>query len=379
MMDQNLSNFNQPKGPKGLAICIPTFKRPQLLYNLLNDLEGQNIRPNFITIVDGDPGSLAVMRMLFSLSLGEMPIIGYVPSNHANLSYQRYLGYRVARDFNAKYLLYLDDDLRIHQRDAVEKTIKPLFWPDQNIVGVTAHLTFGGISKFSGAAVLIDRARGGGKSSRLVRWFGTSRKVPPGGITPAGQRRPPVFQGNDYEPVEWLRGGIMAYRMEALTENCFSDDLFALDHIRCGLGEDTFLSRRVRTKGKLLLAFCASFEHPDEDLPKSYPIKAFNFGYASAYSRRLLNEHFRGFDPPLLSHRLALVKSYLGAFIINWGRVIAGPKSHRVAFAWGYTLGMLRGLWQKPTAKRLTPNIDWWRDAEVALQNLVILNEATYE
>ena len=166
----------------------------------------------------------------------------------------------------------------------------------------------------------------------------------------------------------------MAYSMRALSEECFSEDLFALDHIRCGLGEDTFLSRKVRSTGQLLLAFCAQFEHPDDDLPKSYPYQADKLGYASAYSRRLLNDHYRGFNPPRVPDRFALVKSYLGTVCLNWWRAVTGPKRHRFAYAWGYSRGTLRGLLQKPTARNLTPQINWRRDADAALKNLVVVH-----
>jgi hypothetical protein len=168
----------------------------------------------------------------------------------------------------------------------------------------------------------------------------------------------------------------MAYKLAALTEECFSADLFALDRIGV-LGEDTFLSRRVGTKGDLLLAFCAQFEHPDADLPQAYPTRALKFGYTSAYSRRLLNDNYRGFDPPRFSDRVALVKSYLGTTLLNWCRALASPKKHRFAFAWGYTLGAFRGLIQKPTAKNLAPQIDWWQDAEAALRQAIVIQEGS--
>ena len=51
------------------------------------------------------------------------------------------------------------------------------------------------------------------------------------------------YHGFEYEPVEWLHGGVMAYRKNVLSKDCFSGDLFALDEIRCGKGEKTILSR----------------------------------------------------------------------------------------------------------------------------------------
>ncbi|MDD3580663.1 MAG: glycosyltransferase [Desulfobacca sp.] len=356
------------------ALCICTYKRPLLLLKLLQDVAAQTHSPEAVIIVDGDPASQGVANLLATMDLSVAWRLWYLPSNHANLSYQRYLGYKAARNLNAEVLLYLDDDLRISQPDALEKVLFPLSWDKEEIFGVTATFQMVGYSQQTGTATLWDRQQyNNGGIPLLVRLFGNARKIPPGGLSPAGQRRLPLDQGQDYAPVDWLRGGVMAYSMRALSEDCFSEDLFAMYQLRCGKGEDTFLSRKVRSKGQLLLAFCAQVEHPDDDLPKSYPYQAYRFGYASAYSRRLLNDHYRGFDPPLWKDRFALFKSYLGTTGLNWWRAISGPKKHRFAFAWGYTRGAIRGLVQKPTARNLTPKIDWFRDAEDALHNMIVI------
>jgi len=165
----------------------------------------------------------------------------------------------------------------------------------------------------------------------------------------------------------------MAYRMSALRQDCFSEDLFALYHIRCGKGEDTFLSRQVLKYGKLVYVKNASFEHPNADTPKTYPVTAFRLGFSSAYSRRFLNDHYRITELPRFLDRMALIKSYLGNNLINFVRAMTHPRRHRWAYAWGYLRGSLRGLLQKPTAHNLTPQINWWQDAEEALQGEVIL------
>jgi glycosyltransferase involved in cell wall biosynthesis len=357
------------------AIGICTYRRVHLLKKLLLDLTKQSCQPNYLIIIDGDQRSMAVPEMLSELDFPTSWHVLYLPSNHANLSYQRYLGYKAAKNLDAQILLYLDDDLRISQTNAIEKVIAPLTWEGDKIAGVTAPSQTGGFENVQDAEALIDRDyQSRAVTPLLVKIFGAARRIPPGGLSPSGHRRFPLNQGNNYSPVEWLQGRVMAYSMRALSEECFSEDLFALDHIRCGLGEDTFLSRKVGSTGKLLLAFCVQFEHPDDDLPKSYPYQAYKFGYASAYSRRLLNDHYRGFDRPLLSDRIVLVKSYLGTAGLNWWRAVTGPKKHRFAYAWGYSRGALRGLLQKPIARNLTPQINWHRDAEAALKNLVVVH-----
>jgi glycosyltransferase involved in cell wall biosynthesis len=364
----------------GYTLCICTYKRPQLLKKLLQDVARQTQWPDAVIIVDGDPASQEVATLPATMDLPATWRLLYLPSNHANLSYQRYLGYKAAKNLNTKILLYLDDDLRISQTDAIEKVLSPFFWGKGKISGVTATFQMGGHSQHPEVATLWDLQHyNHGRLHLLVRLFGNAQKIPPGGLSPSGYRRLPLDQGQDYAQVDWLRGGVMAYSMQALSEECFSEDLFAMTHVRCGKGEDTLLSRRVGSTGQLLLAFCAQFEHPDDDLPKAYPHQAYKFGYGLAYSRRLLNDHYRVFDPPRVADRFALVKSYLGTACLNWWRAVTRPKRHRFAYAWGYTLGAFRGMIQKPTAKNLTPHINWQADADAGLKNLIILQKGTDE
>lgn len=353
---------------QSLVICIPTYKRPQLLSQLLADLAQQSQQPEAVIIVDGDTGSDDVRDMLQQAALPTDWQLFYLPSNHGNLSYQRYLGWLAAHThLDADVLLYFDDDLRIKQPDAVEKITAPLF--AQTAVGVTADIVFPGKDPDQPAAGTPARFK---RLRRLMRALGSGNQTPPGDLSPAGHRKLPENTNADYVPVRWLRGGVMGYRLDALREDCFSDDLFALDHIRCGLGEDTFLSRRVGTRGALLVAFCVAVEHP-VTVVSTYPQQARRLAYARAYSRRFLNDHYRDFDPPQVADRWALLKSYLGVTLSSWLLALLSFKSYAYAYAAGYTLGALRGLMQAPTAHNLTPAIDWWQDATNALANLQVL------
>jgi glycosyltransferase involved in cell wall biosynthesis len=359
-----------------LAICIPTFKRPAFLRRLIRDVLNQTLQPDVFIVVDGDPSSSEVRRMLLNLKFPHECLVVYVPSNYGNLPYQRYLGWRVARECNCQNLLYLDDDLLIPQRDAVEKTTAPLLLITHNIVGVTARIVMGE-SATASASVLVHPGWDRPRTQVLVQRFGGAKKISPGGLSPSGHRVLPIDRGNDYEPVSWLRGGVMAYRMDSLTQQCFSEDLFSMYHKGYGRAEDTLLSRRVG--GNMVSAFCATFEHPGDDSPKAYPTRGFRLGFAAAYSRRLLNDNYRGLTPPGFSERWGLVKSYIGSTLLIWWQAILDPRRQKLAQASGYTLGALRGLLKKPAAKTLTPQINWWREAEAALRHLIIIKEADCE
>lgn len=336
-------------------LCICTYRRTHLLRLLLEDLSYQKT-PSMAVIVDGDPQSNQVIKMLVEWQRKEnIPFI-YIPSNHSNLAYQRYLGWRIARQQGAPFLLYLDDDLRIQQRDAVEKTLAPIEY-DPDVVAVTAKIVMG-----EGTTSNKDP----GASTFLHNLY-ASRRFPAGSLTPAGDRILPQEDGRDYYPVEWLRGGVMAFCMDALSQDCFSEALFALTHIQCGKGEDTYLARRVLRRGKILYAACAEYVHPGEDAPKAYPTDAFRKARAVAYSRRLLNNIYRGDALPRFSDRLYLLRHYLSNMLLAWGRVVKKEHASHLQYALGYTLGAFQGIFRNPTARNLTPEIDWWADAEHAL------------
>lgn len=345
-----------------LALCIPTYRRAALMRRLLEDVATQTLQPDVVIVVDGDPASGDVRRVLEAPGLPGAWRMVYIPSNHANLAYQRYLGWRAAA--GSDWLLYLDDDLRLLRPSALEKVLAPLGWPDADIVAVTAE-------------VAVPR-RGGadGRLSALMRWLaarlGSGARTPPGGLSPSGHRRAPVRDGHDYAAVQWLCGGVMGFRMSALGRECFAENLFAL-YETGGKAEDTFLGRRLAARGRILLAFDAGIEHPDADSPKAYPSDPYGFARALAYSRRFLNDHYHGFRPPGMKERAGLAVSYAGNLVFAIVRALAGFRKQDWRYAAGYAAGVWLAITKAPTARSLTPHIDWWADAEQAVAGAAIL------
>ncbi len=338
-----------------LVICVPTYRRPHLLSLLLGDLMNQTCRPGCLIVVDGDPESSEVSKVIDRFSDQCSQPIVYVPSVHPNLPFQRYLGWRAAH--GTEYLLYLDDDLRIRQRSAVARLVRPLR-SDASVAGVTAQMCYP------------DRGTnrtGYSRASWAARRFGSGKRTRPGRLTPTGYRRLPEASGRDYDEVEWLRGGAMAFRLSALSEESFGDDLFALHHIGVGLGEDTVLARRVRPRGRLMLARRVELLHPDSDITRAYPTDALRYGYAWAYSRRMINDAYRGFAPPRLSDRLELLRTYAGNAAWYAASMRARPSRTRCRPALGYLSGACAGMVAKPASCRLTPDIDWRADAQRSL------------
>src|SRR5271165_3381789 len=190
-----------------------------------------------------------------------------------------------------------------------------------------------------------------------------------GDVSPSGHRRMPARGGADYEPVEWLSGGAMAFRTSALSESCFPKSGFALFKARLGTGEDLVLARHVREKGALLFAYCAEIEHPYETPTNFGPQDFFRLGLTFAYGERYVCDHHRGSAGPSIADRIALVRSLLGTLALNWFRLLRQPAGRRLKYALGFTVGTVRALTALPSAAVQFPGVDWKQDAESALRN----------
>ena len=353
-----------------LAVCVPTYRRPLLLRRLLDDLSRQTVLPEQLIVVDGDSDPTDVRGMLED-GAWAFPYVCYVPSNHANLPFQRYVGRLAARGF--EQLVYLDDDLCLPRRSVLAELLWPLDATGHGVTAVTGqvHFTLKGGSESRRAT----NVHGGKQVGWMARRFGASRRLAAGALSPVGCRKETRPEVGAYSFVEWLRGGVMAFSVDALTEDCFSADVFAAYERRLGRGEDTVLARRVGQSGRIVVAHGARVEHPEDDLPQAYPVRGFRSGHALAFSRRLINDNYRGLDPPTWADRFALGRHYLWMNLSNLVRVCGHPSRSSVSFGSGYAWGTLQGLFRGPRAERLAPGIDWRADARSCLRRAVLYNE----
>lgn len=347
---------------KNFCVVICTYKRPATLMKLIGDLLLQTAKPEKLIIVDGDPGSGEVKRHLKELGVWPGLNFFYIGSRYANLAYQRYLGWLAARRHKTRHLVYFDDDLRLLDADILETLVVKL--ARDGLAGLTAETLTGSPERFADYEILREQREGKMDFfSRFGMRFGSGGSLTPGSLSPSGTRIQ-LPEGQAAVDTVWLYGRVMAYDLRYLTQECFSEDLFALTHVRCGLGEDTFLSHRVAAKGRLQLLRGLKILHPDDDLPNSYPIRSYSFGYASAYSRRLLNDDYRFPREPFWKDRAALLYAYLGNVLVALARFLFSPSLQRINFLRGYFMGALKGLFVKPTARNLSPGIAWFKDAD---------------
>ena len=346
-------NVNSP----AFCICIPTYKRCESLIALLLELTKQSISPQVLAIIDGDPLSGDVLRALIAKQIDRsFKNVIYIPSNHANLPYERYLGWKLAEQASSRYLVYLDDDLLPSGPETLSKLVEPLAFSNGDVIAVTSKIVYPFSRKES-------------KDRWFIHLLGDARRSRPGTITPSGNRIPVTSDGRDYIHVDYLGGGAMAFLTNALSDEVFSRDLFAVYEKRIGKGEDTILSLRLKGVFTFLFAFNSVFLHPEND-PVAYPTSGFNRGYAIAISRRMINDNYRGKHSPLMRDKLALYKTYIGVSILNLARM---KDMYHFQFAVGYIRGVLSALIHKPSASNLTPGIDWWSDAEAALRQKICI------
>jgi len=321
-----------------LTVAIPTFRRPQLLAGLLADLARQSRLPDRLIVVDGEGRSPEVMAAVEASPWRSLAKTSIIHSTRANLPFQRIAASAAAGSEGV--ILYLDDDLRILCPESVHEVVSPLEDSPTDIVAATAEIE--GI------------ASSPGRSAASRRW-GAARLSLPGELTPTGVRLEP--SGGTAPAVRWLRGGVMAIRADALSGVRAPDALLALAQRGWGLGEDLILARMLCRHGRIVLARRARFEHPPEANSVAYRRDDLGFGFASAYSRRLVNDYYRGGAQLTPADRMALLRTYAGAGLWHGFQAARGRTSSR--FAVGYAAGAFAGILRPPTARRLTPDIDW--------------------
>ena len=292
-----------------VTVIIPTYRRPALLERLLEDLSRQSRWADELVVVDGEGGSPDV-RLALERSAwvrGGRPAL-LIRSALASLPFQRYVG-RLAASGDA--VLYFDDDVRLRSADVVE-------------------LLAGAIEAgAAGATAPIDLGTPPPTPSRLARRFGGAAKTPPGGLALSGARLAPVTEaGRPYAAVEWLRGGAMAFRAEALPPESFPAELLELARQGYGLGEDLILARIARSSGELWLAVDALVDHPGDDPTRCYATIPWKRGFARAASRRRLRRY-------LAADRWELFRTHLGAVAEAALRRQPGRGAWIAGYLWG--------------------------------------------
>jgi len=334
-----------------LTVAIPTFRRPRLLARLLGELRRQTRLPERLV---GEGGRGEARSVLESSGWASRAETLFIPSVHANLPFQRWLGRRVAED--SEHLIFFDDDLLLPDTRTAEKLSAAL----EQASAATCYVNLPSRPR--------SRTHLGPLSLRL--W----RPGAPGALTPGGARRQPAADGSALPVIEWLRGPVMAFRCEALPPERFPLDLFALSAAGAGMGEELALARRVL--GRIVLVRDLTVEHPDTEPSQILSAQAERKAFAIAYSRRLLNDLCRD-GRPAWTDRAGLAWSWCGGLAAALADAISLRRREPWLYVRGWTRGAVDGIFRPPRNARLTPGIDWERDARRSLEAAVRIEEAT--
>ena len=344
------------KKTRRLTVAIPTLRRPRLLARMLGELGRQTIRPDRLVVIDGEGGAREVREALERSGWPDRVEMLLIPSARANLPFQRWLARRLAVDSDA--LVFFDDDLLLPDPRTVEKLAAAL--DAASAATCAIRMPPRTLAHFR---LPLDR----------IAWL---RRKRAGKLSAGGARYFPNDDGRDLAPVEWLRGGVMAFRCEALQPQAFPAALFALAEVGAGMGEELALARCVR--GSIVLVRGLEVEHPGETPSRISPARAEGQGFAVAYSRRLLNDLCRG-GSPRWSDRAALAWSWTGRLAAATLDLAFHRGADRGAFARGYFRGAFEGVVHPPSHARLTPGIDWEAEARRSLEAVVrITREAPW-
>ncbi len=217
--------LNQDFTGEGFAVVIPTRNRPELLFDLIRNVEKASLKPRIVVIVDSSADSS------FKDISSDVLTIKTRRTQIQSAAQQRNIGIEIvleeAKELNVDFISFLDDDVRIPENYFDE--LKITFDSDSSIVGVS------GYAKTEDQLVQ--------RRSFIKDFLGITGA--PGTLTHAAVNISP-YGINSSQEVEWLIG-CAAWRIEGIYSLRFESDF--LEH---SLYEDVIFSCRARKNGKLL-------------------------------------------------------------------------------------------------------------------------------
>jgi GT2 family glycosyltransferase len=230
-----------------LSVCIPTHERHELLeQRCLPALLQQTRLPDEVVVADSSTGA-HISEFYERWAQRFEPIkFTYVRTEGRSVMRNRWTAFsRSCGDL----VFFVDDDMQLTE-DATAQ-VQAAFEASPDVVGVGLKIYYEGSQ---------EQPTIGG---RFRAWWlgntaGETNSISPGGRSAFGKDRvdtKPI-------PVQWLSGGAMCFRREALSivgQLPGIDDFFSL---RIAVSEDTVLSRQVALTGTLMLLTQPFAWHP---------------------------------------------------------------------------------------------------------------------
>ncbi len=356
-------------------VVICTHNRVQPLVRVLNGLCSQTRQPRHIFLIDSsiDKGSV---RSAISFLVSSRPdlCIQLVRACHANVAYQRWLGFKVAR---SEVLAYFDDDIVINEPNMMERVLA--LFSEPGVVGASVDVEYHNplvhdpaLRSFTGHL----RQRTFWRSvQRGIDWFTGLPYPNPGQVGLCGVRGP--MPAGRLVEVAWLPGPCMVFSRNALSDRAFSWDLMAVFERRLAIGEDLVISYAAGKTGRLVVIRDIAVRHPGDSETVAYHTAVKQYARTFAYSRLFLSLQIGGHG--FLGRFTCRVHYYYYALWRAIGaalRLFSPPYWKHYNYLLGWILGVLLTLRKPCTHAALTPGINWATDAQkdtMGLESLGIL------
>jgi len=344
-------------------VVICTYNRVQPLLRVLEGLFKQTRQPDHIYIVDSSTDQNSVRTAVRQLSPPDpSPGIVLVRASHANVAYQRWLGFKVSA---SDVVAYFDDDVVFGEPDMMERVLGLFAQPD--VVGASVELDYHNPLVHDPAlrsfTTTMRRTTVLRQVQKGVDWLTGLPSPKPGEVGLCGVRGP--VPAGEVVQVKWLPGPCMVFRRQALSDTCFSNDLLAVFEKKLATGEDLVISSFVGRTGRLLLLRDCHLKHPGDFDTVAYPSNTRRYARTMSYSRLFLSlsaTYRLGYSKLVcrLHYYYYAAWRLLGAGL----RVFTPPLGKHLALCVGWAEGILLNLCKPPTHAAWTPEIDWAADVE---------------
>lgn len=328
------------------SVAITTYNRPVNLDNLVRQLLLGSVVPTTILVIDSSE--------VANLEISKIDRVNYIRSSHKNQPYQRYLGYLSCK---TEVIIFLDDDLEIIDLTVFEVMLKRLKQP--GIKGISV-----GFEHHNATSQLLDsQVNGQSLLFRIINFLSGVPVLKPGRIYMAGLAGPrPMQEG----PVDYFNGAVMGFYKSELT-SLFNPVLFSLFERKLGMGEDKVISMAVGLTRTLWFNPHHFFVHP--------PVTSNYFQDVQSFQRKVMYSRlFASLEYGRLK-RYPRVFIYLHYYYFAiWRLLIASirgiikPDKQRLAAAKGILQGVLLTFTLPFDTCKITPQIDWHRDATNDIQ-----------
>lgn len=330
-----------------IDVVIATFNRiskaRELAYSIVKNNNITEV--DKVILVDSTEYKVPVV-------ISEEKII-HITTSHKNQPYQRFLGYFAS---NADYVIFLDDDMEIHNHELFGKTLD--FFKEEGTVALAYNFSERHIeTSLSKVPGTVFGKRN--KALRKAKSFITCYPNPGvGRYGLCGTRGP---KPNDGQYNELIGGGAFVAKREALYRN-FNYQLFDLYENNLGKGEDGILGYTIATQGKMGFSNDLYLVHNDQQ-DSTYTSDIFKFARRVAYSRLYLSlEKTRLDGNSLLLARIHYHYYMLWRILGLLLNCLLSPSKNRK----DSLLGSLGGWWMAVSFRfdpKLSRNIFWKNEA----------------